>query len=131
MDLMTLAAAKALSGGGGGSDLPSVTAEDNGDVLTVVEGAWAKASPSGGGGCMKITASEVEGSVVLDKNYSEISEAFDSGVFPYILYDMGSGAMMPMLITSYFVDEGIYAVTTNVETNFEASSATGVLTASE
>ena len=35
-------------GGGGGSDLPEVTADDNGDVLTVVSGAWAKAAPSGG-----------------------------------------------------------------------------------
>lgn len=28
--------------------LPTVTSDDNGDVLTVVEGAWAKAAPSGG-----------------------------------------------------------------------------------
>jgi hypothetical protein len=28
--------------------LPDVTSEDNGDVLTVVDGAWAKAQPSGG-----------------------------------------------------------------------------------
>ena len=35
---------------GGGSSLPEVSADDNGDVLTVVEGAWAKAAPSGGGG---------------------------------------------------------------------------------
>lgn len=32
------------------SSLPAVTRDDNGDVLTVVEGAWAKAAPSGGGG---------------------------------------------------------------------------------
>lgn len=33
---------------GGGSSLPSVTVSDNGDVLGVVEGAWAKMSaPSG------------------------------------------------------------------------------------
>ena len=31
-----------------GNVLPAVTADDNGDVLTVVEGAWAKATPSGG-----------------------------------------------------------------------------------
>lgn len=31
--------------GGGGSDLPTVTVEDNGDVLAVVDGAWAKAAP--------------------------------------------------------------------------------------
>ena len=33
-------------GGGGGSSLPSVTSADNGDVLTVVEGEWAKAEPT-------------------------------------------------------------------------------------
>ena len=36
-------------GSSGGSSLPDVTTNDNGDVLTVVEGAWAKAAPSGGG----------------------------------------------------------------------------------
>lgn len=30
-------------------ELPKVTSSDNGDVLTVVEGKWAKAAPSGGG----------------------------------------------------------------------------------
>ena len=33
--------------GGGGSSLPSVTASDNGDVLGVVEGAWAKMEAPG------------------------------------------------------------------------------------
>lgn len=31
---------------GGGSSLPSVTSDDNGDILTVVDGAWAKAEPT-------------------------------------------------------------------------------------
>lgn len=30
------------------SGLPTVTSSDNGDVLTVVEGVWAKAEPQGG-----------------------------------------------------------------------------------
>ena len=41
--------AEAVASGGGGSSLPSVTDADNGDVLTVVNGAWDKAAPSGGG----------------------------------------------------------------------------------
>ena len=35
-------------GGGGGSSLPPVTEDDNGDVLSVVDGAWAKSEPKGG-----------------------------------------------------------------------------------
>lgn len=31
---------------GSGGGLPPVTSSDNGDVLTVVEGAWAKAAPT-------------------------------------------------------------------------------------
>ena len=34
---------------GGGSSLPDVTEADNGDVLTVVNGEWAKAEAGGGG----------------------------------------------------------------------------------
>lgn len=34
--------------GGGGGGLPEVTSADNGDVLAVVDGIWAKADPPGG-----------------------------------------------------------------------------------
>ena len=34
-------------GGSGGSSLPSVSSTDNGDVLTVVNGAWDKAASTG------------------------------------------------------------------------------------
>lgn len=36
------------NGGGGGGGLPEVTSADNGDVLAVVDGAWAKADPPSG-----------------------------------------------------------------------------------
>ena len=37
-----------------GSSLPDVTAEDNGKVLTVVNGAWDKSTASGGSGGVTI-----------------------------------------------------------------------------
>lgn len=39
--------AETVATAAGTSELPKVTASDNGDVLTVVSGKWAKAAPSG------------------------------------------------------------------------------------
>ena len=62
-----------VSGGNGssGSGLPAVTGSDNGNVLTVVEGAWAKAAPSGGVLVVHGTMGE-EYAVTLDKTFAEI-----------------------------------------------------------
>lgn len=67
----------ARNGTGGGSSLPEVTADDNGDVLTVVEGAWAKAAPSGGG---VLVVHEAD--MALDKTWQEIHDA-DFAVVKY------------------------------------------------
>lgn len=61
-------------GGGGGSALPAVTAEDNGDVLTVVEGAWAKAAPASGGNAMII-----DYNAVTFPSYNDILAAIAGG----------------------------------------------------
>ena len=63
----------AISGGGGGSDLPEVTSEDNGDVLTVVEGAWAKAKPQGDQTVVLYTVDAAETDPETEK-YTDVEE---------------------------------------------------------
>lgn len=69
-------------GGGGGSSLPEVTADDNGDVLTVVEGAWEKAAPSGGGGVLIVDLTQDENTLVYtaQKTAGEIYAACVNGL---------------------------------------------------
>lgn len=72
-------------GSGGGSGLPEVTADDNGDVLTVVEGAWGKAAPSGGGGALIIHFDDNTG--VCDTTWQDIYDALASGRSVIYLYE--------------------------------------------
>ena len=67
---------------GGDSGLPTVSADDNGDVLTVVNGEWDKATPSGGGVLVvNVTEEETGESIVytMDKTWKEIHDALVSG----------------------------------------------------
>ena len=57
--------------GAAASGLPAVSGDDNGKVLTVVEGEWAPAAGGGGGGVLVVT--ENEGT--LDKTWQEIYDA--------------------------------------------------------
>ena len=65
----------------GGSGLPEVTSSDNGDVLTVVEGVWAKANPAVEIFLATITFSNDGLPVVatLNKTWKEVSDAVQAG----------------------------------------------------
>ena len=65
--------------GGGSSSLPEVTSEDNGDVLTVVEGAWAKAKNEGNIFIVTFTETDEQSNYVSDKTFEEIEEAYNNG----------------------------------------------------
>jgi hypothetical protein len=72
--------------------LPEVTSSDNGDVLTVVEGAWAKATPSGGD-CVVIPATYNSGNDLIvfgDISQSQILNLIRSGKFVVILGKSGT-----------------------------------------
>lgn len=69
-----------INSGGSGSELPAVTTDDNGDVLTVVEGAWAKAAPGGSSGLViSIIDDEATQSFIMNKTFQEIWDALSAG----------------------------------------------------
>lgn len=71
----------------GSNALPAVTAADNGDVLAVVEGAWAKAAPSGGASVMFVdsTYDDATETSTLNKTFNEIYDAITNGTIVYIV----------------------------------------------
>ena len=78
----TYALLKAQGGGGGGSDLPSVTDADNGKVLSVVNGAWA---------------ADARGKVVYDdgtinKSFNDLLAMFNQGIIPWLVWYYADGA---------------------------------------
>ena len=110
------------------------TSDDNGDVLTVVEGAWGKAAPSGGGsGVLVVTATEDAdtGVLTLDKTASEIYSAMKSGGVMVDAEDASYG-IFPF-VWSFYLSTGaynFYAITISpvdgsVEGTFRFQALTG------
>lgn len=113
-------------GGGGGSSLPAVTSDDNGDVLTVVEGQWAKAAPSGG---VLVVSVDIQ-TMALDHTWQEINDA------PLAIVYLEDGSetdlyRTPVLATVYWEEEDdvkVYGVSFVIEgqtTSFVTTSANG------
>ena len=95
-----------------GGLLPEVTAEDDGDVLTVVSGAWAKATPSGGDGGVlfaTITQDENTGDSTLDKSYNDLIGAINSGKLIYAKWVGETGVSLYPIFEVDFNDGSYYA----------------------
>ncbi|MBP5711047.1 MAG: hypothetical protein J6W84_08760 [Bacteroidales bacterium] len=59
--------------------LPAVSGDDNGKVLTVVEGEWAPAAGGGGGGSLIVEITQSGIDFTMNKTAGEIIEALSSG----------------------------------------------------
>lgn len=100
-----------------GGVLPAVTSDDNGDVLTVVEGAWGKAAPSGGGALVVEATTQNGTDFTTDITIGELYEAALTGqVIIYANYtynngaqDVDAGFAMP-LVDAHHADSGINVV---------------------
>lgn len=93
---MIEAVSNVAGGSGGGASLPKVTTSDNGDVLTVVKGKWAKAEPQTGEPLfVNFTASG--GTYSCDKTLAEIEEAWatSKNIFGY---NAETGYVLPLVL---------------------------------
>lgn len=112
-------------------ELPSVTTDDNGDVLTVVSGAWAKATPSGGGGVEFINSTHSDDVYTLDKTYNEISAMVEGGKLPVII-SAGDSRTEIGFVTLYYTytedETTAYFVSDSGGLEYVADSADGTLT---
>ena len=109
-------------GGGGGSDLPVVTSDDNGKVLKVINGAWDKGNESGGASVYLVTFTVEDETITANHNGSPVSiddivSAFNSGsivIGKYADEDMGV-TLVYSLDSATADDSALFSSTVNFE----------------
>ena len=124
MDLFTLAAAKSMSGGsggsGGGSDLPSVTNDDNGKILQVKNGAWSVENNDGRvlyilinptTGRFFYTFNQLRDEAMSGVRLFGVDDVLDKhGSFPLLLSENGTNIQGQQLYVTMIDDEPILHV---------------------
>lgn len=97
-------------GGGGGSDLPTVTSDDNGKVLKVIEGAWDKGTESGGASDLLVNfaVDTDEGTVTTITSIADIVTAINGGTNVRCAVTEGDSAFVATgKLDGYVIDEGV------------------------
>ena len=106
----------------GQGGLPAVTSDDNGDVLTVVEGAWAKAASSATGILeIMLTLDLGTNQWSSDLSFAEILSAYESGAFLYAVSNSGDVYTLTYIDNSectftnmYHEDSSLYGLDLNI-----------------
>ena len=114
----------------GEDTLPSVTSTDNGKVLTVVNGEWAPAIPSGGGSGVLIAHATFDNAELenmqctLDVTPSDVYSAMLNGTPVFVLFDMreqtNSEVGLYILYSIQFHDN-VYEASTNLYVFYAAN----------
>lgn len=122
--------------GNTGSSLPEVNADDNGKVLTVVQGQWDKADGGGGSGfTIKFTTSDNGNTYTADKSYEETLAACESftPINAYIVSENNSNSIQytgyrkPMIIAEdNIIPGGIWFASISVGISDSYMEATSV-----
>lgn len=130
----------APAAGGGGGGLPEVTSDDNGDVLTVVEGVWGKAAPSGvlvveGSTAGQSKAGEekqgddpkapVLSLLIIHSSYNEIHAALEEGKPVFVIWSNEDTSTAEDAIITGFVRGAHIVLSEGVVTGYSVSVVSG------
>ena len=86
-----------------GGNLPAVTSDENGDVLTVVDGKWAKAAPSGGGALVCNVNMQT---LALDKTWQKIHDS----AFALIVIQTAENSISRIVVSETTAENGEFYV---------------------
>ncbi|MBQ1502370.1 MAG: hypothetical protein IIZ35_00045 [Clostridia bacterium] len=93
----------------GAVELPAVTATDNGDILKVADGAWAKADAPADKSPLVIAGTVDNTTVTITTALADIKAAFDAGRMVFLVADN-----VRYTITACVEDDGQVGVTFDV-----------------
>lgn len=113
--------AKAIRSSGIDPSIPKVTDDDNGKILKVIEGVWAKGEESGGNQILFINGTKVAGSsrLTLDKTFDEIYDFVKDGTNTAIIMVPNLAHYFNDNIVDYFLlDHVLNGTTTTKQMRF-------------